>query len=111
MRKMKLVGSRSIQGASKPESDWDYLAFSWYPPNIIWRLRRRGFHIQQNHKYGVATSNFLSLKNSSTNVNIILTSSPKFYKNFLKANRLAQRLRITNRDDRVKLFKSILYDK
>jgi hypothetical protein len=50
---------------------------------------------------------FVSLKLGR--VNLIITSSPDFYRRFLAASSVAKRLNLLRKDDRIALFQAVLY--
>ena len=100
------VGSRTIEGAHKPDSDYDFLVLSAGPiPDVYEKL---GFQLESGDKhYEPSSGAFNSWRKGS--VNLVATYSPSFSEKFLKANTLAKSLRLTNRGDRVTLFKALLY--
>lgn len=52
-------------------------------------------------------SDFCSL--SDGEINLIATESKEFYDKFMVATRLATRLNLLNKDDRIALFQAVLY--
>ena len=101
-----LVGSRTIEGAYRDDSDHDFLVFSQEPiPDKIedlgFKLENGGAHYEPSEGY------FNSWRKG--NINVIATHDQVFATNFLKANKIAQILNLTDRADRVKLFQFLLY--
>jgi len=101
------VGSRTIEGAFKPESDHDFLVFSASPaPHVFdqagFTLETGGNHYEPSEGY------FNSWRKGA--VNFVATYRPSFCENFLKANTIAQALKLKDREDRVTLFKALLYN-
>lgn len=43
-------------------------------------------------------------------INVILTASPEYYENFVKATLLAKQLNLINKNDRINLFHSVCTD-
>jgi hypothetical protein len=105
--KVWAVGSRSIEGAFRADSDYDFLVFSGQPiPHVFSGM---GFELETGGAhYEPSEGGFNSWRKGS--VNFVATYSPKFCADFLKANTIAQRLKLKDRDDRVTLFKAILYN-
>lgn len=118
----QLVGSQSIEHAATDQSDWDYLVFAWNKRLAQRYFYRQGFRCWHDgvadQKYNPYTASFrrrdkfLSMRRvvDGENINLIITSSPKFYRKFLKANRIAQILKLTKKTDRIALFQFILYN-
>ena len=119
------VGSRTIPGAAGPDSDYDLLIFSkrydsmWSKKEVVGKLRALGFvpdspkrtvkgqYGETRTLSGYGTGPFDSFRKDD--INLILTGKKEFYKSFLEANKLAVAMKLTNRDDRVTLFKYVLY--
>ena len=104
--KIWAVGSRTIDGAAKPDSDYDFLALSRGPiPDAIedmgYKLLKGDAHYEPNE------GGFNSWR--KVEVNLIVTQSQEFAEAFLRATAVAQKLALTDRDDRVTLLQAILY--
>ncbi len=52
---------------------------------------------------------FQSLRRGQDNLNLIITASVEFFKRFEGATKLATRLNLQNKEDRIALFQAILY--
>jgi len=110
----KMVGSRTILGASNPGSDYDILCHVWSKRLAERKLEKLGFYTTSVFSMRLSPyhfrkhSPFIAMRNED-NVNLIITSSRKFYTRFLDANTVAQNLGLTNKEDRITLFQYILY--
>lgn len=112
-RKIAMVGSRTIFGASTPASDYDYVVLARSLSRATRNLRNRGFirtSLSEGSTYKFKKDTFVTFRNGD-NVNIILTSSDKFYSAFKQANDIAVKLRIVNKAKRIELFQYMLYEK
>ena len=104
------VGSRTIEGAWTDESDYDFLV---YCPDTPQALRHGippapGFVLDDGGKhYEPSEGVFNSWRKER--INLIMSRDWDFCRKFLHANLAAQSEKITCRDDRVKLFRYILY--
>ena len=105
------VGSRTIEGAWTDESDYDFLV---YRPERSMLDRRHGnppapgFVLDDAGKhYEPSEGVFNSWRKGR--INLIMSRDWDFCRKFLHANLVAQSEKITCRDDRVKLFRHILY--
>lgn len=109
-RKVLHTGSRVIGGAHE-DSDDDYVLLS--TPELVQPLEKilleEGFYHGGSLEYDDTGKpkivDFLSLKKD--NLNLILTNRDDFFDDFDKATRLAKKLRLVNKEDRVTLFKAI----
>lgn len=122
---METVGSRTIPGAAKPDSDHDILIYSnqyrnrWGTKKVVAKLFELGFKPDANGKQvkdaygqtrtlpGYGTGVFDSFRKGD--INLIITGNKEFYNKFLTANKLAIAMGLTDRTQRVTLFKYILY--
>ena len=109
------VGSQTITGAATSESDVDVLCYTWCKWLAVKRLKKLGYfhtcrpsNIPSPYRSRIATDKFVTMRGPDK-LNLIITSSHKFYKRFSDANRVAQRLVLTNKEDRIILFQYILY--
>ena len=102
------VGSRTISGASKPDSDFDFLVLTSRPiPDAIQNL---DYELEVGDKhYEPSDGAFNSWRKGR--INLIATYDRRFARNFLIANSVAQELGIKDRKDRVTLFQAIRYSK
>jgi hypothetical protein len=111
--KLELVGSRQTYSNHSDYSDYDYLVF------VRGKRAHRKIHsiLQQTNAalekgpsmiYHIHQSCFTSWRHGQNNFLII--SDAKFYDRFLLASNVCKDLDLAERDDRVSVFKAILYD-
>ncbi len=101
------VGSRTIEGAAKSDSDYDFLVFTHARiPDVFFGL---GYDLNLGQHYDPSEGAFNSWRLGS--VNLIATDNFHFCNKFLRANEVAKALRLTDRANRVTLFQAILYAK
>ena len=99
------VGSRTIYGAARDDSDYDLLVISKDPiPHLFDKM---GFEIDAREHYEPSKGGFNSWRRNE--LNVILTYSRHFGSAFRNANALCVCLGLTSRDDRVAVFQAILY--
>lgn len=106
---MEIVGSQTIEGAATADSDIDILVLVG---------AYTGMYTASNNLHGLGGENDcketydLNSKFESIRIgkyNFLLTKDGNFFHKFLCANTLAQKLKLTDRDDRVTLFQYVLY--
>jgi hypothetical protein len=109
------VGSQTITGAATSESDVDVLCYTWCKWLAVKRLRKLGYvctsrpsNVPSPYRSHFVTDRFVTMRGPDK-LNLIITSSHEFYKRFSDANRVAQRLLLTNKEARIILFQYILY--
>lgn len=100
------VGSRTIDGAARDDSDYDFLVLSKDRiPDVFdelgYDLLSGGTH------YDPSEGRFNSWRLGF--VNFIATDEIEFVKRFLVANEAAKRMSLKSRNDRVTLFQAVLY--
>jgi hypothetical protein len=107
------VGSQTILDAATPQSDYDVLCYTWCKWLAVKRLNKLGYFrtvapsdVPSPYRYN---QNIFVTMRGPDKVNLIITSSHKFYNRFSGANRVAQRLQLTEKEDRIVLFQYILY--
>lgn len=61
------------------------------------------------NQHSTHSSSFLSLKQESENINVIATADPSFFRAFMAATRVAKRLNLLDKEDRIALFQAVLY--
>lgn len=95
------VGSRITcsPAPTDTDEDWLYLVRSPMPDSLL------GFALEGDQQYPV--ENFRSFRKD--NVNYILTDSEEFFEKFMVATRLATRLNLMVKADRIALFQAVLY--
>jgi len=113
---MQLTGSRAIcPSACGPNSDWDFIGVV---PNLVERaaqLLSDGWESGTSLKFTTngtpiaLNGKFVSLKRGM--VNLIITDDAKWRDDFMMATRVATRLGLTIKSQRVDLFQAILYGK
>ena len=100
------VGSRTIAGAGKLNSDYDFLVLTrTRMPEEYGNIGYKT-HDEDSH-YDPSEGQFNSWRKGLTN--LIATDDVEFCRRFLLANSIAQSLRLLDRADRVTLFQAILY--
>ena len=106
------VGSRVTCDPPVVDTDRDFLCLVENVNAFIKAAEKEGFELAGS-KIDEATetcdgrSDFCSL--SDGEINLIATDSKEFYDKFMVATRLATRLNLLNKDDRIALFQAVLY--
>jgi hypothetical protein len=101
-------GSRVTCDPPPEDTDEDWLAlYRDYETmaDAVVRLVADGF-VQETHNYSGVQ--FFSMRKGD--LNLLLTDDEDFYKRHRRATALCTRLNLSNKDDRVALFQTILYD-
>jgi len=103
------VGSQVTCYPPPLNSDVDYLVLADSRQKD--ELFGLGFELDGRQQFyeGMSEGGFLSYRNGE--VNLIVTSDEKFFNKFLKATEEAKRLNLLHKEDRIKLFQRVLYDK
>jgi hypothetical protein len=105
------VGSRVSCNPPPADTDRDILCIVLDDAAFVAEAESKGFHAGGSlvGRLGEAIQQraFVSLRNGD--VNLIVTMDPLFARRFLLATRLATRLNLLNKDDRVALFQAVLY--
>jgi hypothetical protein len=107
---LHLVGSRVTCDPPPTNTDRDVLCFVENKEAFASLAEKEGFEAAgyvQAEQLHLTNSQFISLKNGECN--LIVTDDLAFKNLFLVATRLAKRLNLLNRDDRVALFQAVLY--
>lgn len=118
IQKFEPVGSRVTCNPPPTDTDEDFLVFApFYGRFIATVMNTYGFEMggseivdhdliepSQNSDFG-----FCSLKLGD--MNLIVTSNPKFYDRFLAASSVAKRLNVLNKADRIALFDAVIHGK
>ena len=105
------VGSRTIMGAARPDSDYDILVSGSpdWTAEFMERLQSEGFKLDGSGHYEPSEGQFNSWRKADTN--IVLTYRREFAERFRVANRICQRFCIAKRERRVQVFQAVLYDR
>lgn len=107
-------GSRVTCYPAPYQADFDFLCFLPDPNNmerLFSRLSSMGFTSEgEDYEMEGEEEAFKSWRDKN-NVNLIVTSSYKFYENHLNATALCTSLNLLSKADRVILFEAILYKK
>lgn len=108
------VGSRVTCNPAPTDTDADFLCLVTPAamPRVVVDLDEAGFAlggsiILDDMNYTPPEDRFGSWKKGE--VNVILTSSPIFFRRFLAATAVAKRLNLLDKADRVALFQAVLY--
>lgn len=109
---MKAVGSRVTCNPPPMDTDNDQLLlvkdYVCVEADLVangWKLGGSAIPADQN--YTKPDEFFASFTNGD--VNLIVTPSSEFARRFVAATSVAQRLNLTNKDDRIALFQAVLY--
>ena len=102
--KYRIVGSSKIFGAEA--KDTDILILSNRNPQ--WILDYVNEH---NTNYGdqYDLEEFVVLKDNKNKIDFIIADKEDFFNKFVAAQKLAEQLELTNKDDRITLFRYVLY--
>lgn len=107
------VGSRVTCNPPPVDTDRDWLVLvEETKQEQFFKIANRTFKadgsfIPPNENTNDPDSVFLSLKHGEDN--LIVTSSLKFYLRFLAASSVAKRLNLMDKNDRIALFRAVLY--
>ena len=98
------------------DTDEDWLLAVDNAQDFVTEAMREGWEISGSLNY---ETDFISLKRTTvapaavaeygTEVNLIIAMNKKFFRLFMIATELAKSFNLLNRNDRVRLFKAILY--
>jgi len=96
------VGSRVTCSPPPTDTDEDFLVYDRFFTQRT-KLDRAGFTTEH---YGHLDTKFISYRRGDTNV--ILTANKEFYDKFLFTTRVAKKLNLLKKDDRITLFEALL---
>lgn len=104
------VGSRVVVDPAPADSDEDWLCLV-NDQTVYAALEATGFAREGGPKYegSEATSLFVSWRREE--VNLLTTEDRAFFDRFMAGTRLAVRLKVVDKQDRVALFQAVLYGK
>lgn len=105
--KWEPVGSQMIKGAPGPGSDRDYLLMTSDWNTVINQFLEMEFS-HDGEDSGYTTDNphrFVSMRKGD--YNFVVTQDDWFYERFMRAQKLAERLGVTNKEDRIDLFRAV----
>lgn len=101
------TGSSYICEGRVTPKDYDFIVLS----SSLWRNQKQlidlGF-VTSTKEYEAISNDFYSYRRGD--VNLILTGKAKFFADFNKATKIAKRLKLDNKEDRISLFQAILYN-
>lgn len=100
------TGSRFICDPPVLTTDDDYVVYGTRA--ALEKLCADGFQITSPVR-GYDINGFIALRRGE--INLIFTQDQQFYHRFVKATRLAKRLNLREREQRVALFQAVLYDR
>lgn len=101
------TGSNYICNPPITDTDIDYIIFSDNKDLLSW-LEEQGFY-PHNDDYPLEIDGlFISLKKE--NLNLIITDQFDFYLKFVNATKLAKKLNLLKKEDRILLFQFVLYN-
>lgn len=105
------VGSSITCDPPVRDTDFDFLCLSSNREGFLAYAAAEGFQedipSEAGSSYLGSNSPFVSMRRG--NINLIVTDSPPFAEKFMLATRLARRLNLLRKEDRVALFQAILY--
>lgn len=110
--KYAFVGSTETCDPSPTNTDLDILVLSKECANLLKTSKRLGYSytgsIIIDESGDMEENQFFSIKKGI--VNIIATEDARFFDRFILASKLAKRLNLLDKSDRIDLFQTILYD-
>ena len=101
------VGSRVTCDPPPTDTDQDYLVYDRFF-NQVNKLSSLGFVRDGDEAYDRlerGPSQFKSFRKG--NINVIVTNNKEFFDKFILATRVAKKLNLTNKEDRITLFTAI----
>jgi len=101
------TGSNYICDPPVTDTDIDYIVYSANPKLLVW-LEEEGFESCNNDYPITITGLFISLRRGK--LNLIITDSYTFYHKWVEATKLAKKLNLKEKEQRITLFKYFLYD-
>lgn len=111
----RAVGSRVTCDPAPTDTDEDHLVWVW-PDDLdatLEALEAAGYREAEAYATYAGNArtdwgaNFLSLRNGE--INILLTTSETFFRRFVAASSVAERLNLLDKEDRICLFQAVLY--
>ena len=106
----RAVGSQTIPGAATPESDYDFVVTTFNRNALLLSLAEDWWTISMDHyEHAYGEPPFDTARKGL--VNLIIYTSEVEAARFFRANLLAVRFGLVNKDDRVALFREIMQDR
>ena len=103
------TGSNYICDPPTTNTDIDFVIYTKKERELCLFLENRGFLTNYNDDYlGIEEGLFISYKKE--NLNLLLINDYPFFIRWVKATKLAKELNLLKKEDRIKLFRGILYD-
>lgn len=109
LAEVSLTGSRIVPGGWLAGSDWDYLV-AVEPKNILavnHLLKDKGYKLEGQESYPDQTSHFKSWRKDD--FNFLVSDNAEFIKRHRQATQVIKEAKITNKAERIAIFKRILY--
>lgn len=107
VKEYQRVGSTVTCDPPPKNTDIDILILTNDIINTVSILEKINFIITSKG-YDGSEGDFLNMKNGK--FDLIITDDREFYKKFIKATLIAKELNLLKREDRISLFKGILYN-
>ena len=106
-------GSQTIEGASTPNSDYDYLVLVGYngvKAELAIALTKAGFELQkpEDEKKYVGRG-IRSWRRDD--INLVTCNNLGLFKSYIKANEVCRFLKVTEKQDRWRVFDAISYNR
>ena len=110
---IRKVGSTLRAWPPPKDTDVDYLVLTDFCDDLIRALKERRLCKVKTKAEGCrpasGRSPFKSVRSRKGNINLIITEDIEFFHKFLKAQKVAEKLVLNNKQDRITLFRAILY--
>ena len=90
------------------DSDHDFLVLVWSMRRAERQLKKQGWAIERGSPYQT-TSNFVFFSARYFDHNLIVTNRGWFFDRFMQATKLATKMNLLKKEDRVALFQYALY--
>lgn len=101
------TGSREICTPPPIGTDEDWIVHVLSLTDAIKKLSAEGFQTTTDQDYEGTQSDFQSWKKEE--LNILVTEDAGFFAKFVAATSIAKRLNLLSKDDRIALFRAVLY--
>jgi len=104
--KHHITGSSYICNPPVIDTDIDYVVLVYDKCEALSELAASLWNVQSDDDYP-ENDDFCSVRKG--NVNLIVTECDQFYGRFVAATEISKKLNLTNKPDRINLFRSVLY--
>ena len=101
-------GSRTIEGAAREDSDYDFMLLTGYDGptvRLVVELTKEGFVLSGDEEYGPLQSW------RKGELNLVTTNDSRIYDGHRKANAVCKFLKVTDKSQRVAVFDLIVHAK